>query len=120
MHLTRGSSRDQRPDLNQVMLDLLVEPQAGLPRLLKPLSGKSSEAQDFGQIIADHVTPLQITSGPTCLVAASALYRAANLQTLAETRTKWIARLPATWSEAQTVLAQAAPQTMAPLPGKNR
>ena len=33
MHITRGSSRDQRPDLNQVMLDLLVEHQAGLPVL---------------------------------------------------------------------------------------
>src|SRR5215467_13774697 len=55
MHITRGSSRDQRPDLNQVMLDLIVEHQAGIPVLMKPLSGNSSDAQDFGQLIADHV-----------------------------------------------------------------
>jgi transposase len=115
IHITRGYSRDQRPDLNQVMLDLIVEHQAGIPVLMKPLSGNSSDAQDFGQIIADHVTQLQITYGPTFLVADSALYSAENLQKLAETRTKWITRVPATLSEAQTVLAQADPQTMAPL-----
>jgi transposase len=48
IHLTRGSSREQRPDLNQVRLDLLVEHPAGMPVLMKPLSGNSSDAQDFG------------------------------------------------------------------------
>ena len=115
IHITRGYSRDQRPDLNQVMLDLIVEHQAGIPVLMKPLSGNSSDAQDFGQLIADHVTQLQITYGSTFLVADSALYSAENLQKLAETRTKWITRVPATLSEAQAVLAQAHPQTMTPL-----
>jgi transposase len=115
IHITRGYSRDQRPDLNQVMLDLIVEHQAGIPVLMKPLSGNSSDAQDFGQLITDHMTQLQITYGTTCLVADSALYSAENLQKLAATRTKWITRVPATLSEAQAVLAQADPQTMAPL-----
>src|SRR3989441_3858954 len=39
IHLTPGSSRDHRPDLNQVMLELIVEHQAGIPLLMKPLSG---------------------------------------------------------------------------------
>jgi transposase len=39
-HITRGSSRDQRPDRNQVMLDLMIEPQATIPVLRKPLRGK--------------------------------------------------------------------------------
>jgi transposase len=33
IHVTQGSSRDHRPDLNQVMLDLMVEHQAGIPVL---------------------------------------------------------------------------------------
>src|SRR4029434_8846238 len=33
IHITRGYSRDQRPDLNQVRLDLIVEHQAGIPVL---------------------------------------------------------------------------------------
>ena len=115
IHITRGYSRDQRPDLNQVMLDLIVDHQAGIPVLMKPLSGNSSDVQDFGQLITDHMAQLQITYGTTFLVAASALYRAENLQQLAETRTTWITRVPATLSEAQAVLAQVDPQTMAPL-----
>src|SRR5215510_2361714 len=115
IHITRGYSRDQRPDLNQVMLDLIVEHQAGIPVLMKPLSGNSSDATDFGQIIADHMAQMQITYGLTYLVADSALYSAENLQKLAETQTKWITRVPATLREAQAVLAQADPQTMAPL-----
>jgi transposase len=115
IHITRGYSRDQRPDLNQVMLDLIVEQQAGIPVLMKPLSGNNSDVQDFGQLITDHMAQLQITYGTTFLVADGALYSAENLQKLAETRTKWITRVPATLSEAQAVLAQADLQTMAPL-----
>jgi transposase len=115
IHITRGYSRDQRPDLNQVMLDLIVEHQAGIPVLMQPLSGNSSDVQDFGQIITDHMAQLQITYGTTCLVADSALYCAENLQKLADTQTRWITRVPATLSEAQAVLAQADPQTMTPL-----
>jgi transposase len=115
IHITRGYSRDQRPDLNQVMLDLIVEHQAGIPVLMKPLSGNSSDAHDFGQVITDHIAQLQITYGMTFLVADSALYSAENLQKLAETNLKWITRVPATLREAQTILAQADPQTMAPL-----
>lgn len=73
IHITRGYSRDHRPDLNQVMLDLIVEQQAGIPVLMKPLNGKSSDAQDCGQIIRVHIAQLQITYGTTYLVAASAL-----------------------------------------------
>jgi transposase len=115
IHITRGSSRDQRPDLNQVMLDLIVEHQAGIPVLMKPLNGNSSDTHDFGQIITDHMAQLQTTYGTTFLVADSALYSAENLQKLAETRLKWITRVPATLREVQAVLAQANPQTMAPL-----
>jgi transposase len=73
IHITRGSSREQRPDLNQVLLALVVAPQAGMPVLMKPRSGNSSDAHDCGQIITDPMTQLQLTSGTTCLVADSAL-----------------------------------------------
>jgi transposase len=120
IHITRGYSRAQRPDLNPVMLDLIVEPQAGIPVLMKPLNGNSSDAHDFGPIITDHMAQLQLTYGLTFLVADSALYSAENLQKLAKTRTKWITRVPATLSEAQAVLAQAEPQTMIPLTAEYR
>jgi transposase len=115
VHITRGYSRDHRPDLNQVMLELIVEHQAGIPVLMKPLSGNSSDAQEFGQVVREHVAQLHTTYGTTYLIADSALYSEANLQQLAQTRMKWITRVPATLSEAQSALAQAAPQAMSPL-----
>ena len=74
VHITHGYSRDHRPDLNQVMLELMVEHQAGIPVLMKPLSGNSSDAHEFGQVIQDHMAHLHTTYGATYLVADSALY----------------------------------------------
>ena len=81
VHITRGYSRDHRPDLNQVMWELIVEHQAGIPVLMKPLSGNSRDGPEFGHIIREHVAQLQTTYGTTYLVADSALYSDANLQT---------------------------------------
>lgn len=116
VHITQGYSRDHRPDLNQVMLELVVEHQAGIPVLMKPLSGNSHDGKAFGQVVSDHIAQLQSTYSPTYLVADSALYNAENLHKLAETSLKWITRVPATLTEAQEVLAQAQPATMTLLP----
>jgi len=97
------------------MLDLMVEHQAGIPVLMQPLSGNSSDVTAFGQIVSEHISKLQTTYGTTSLVADSALYSADNLQKLSETQIKWITRVPATVHEAQAVLAQVAPETMQPL-----
>ena len=97
------------------MLALVVEPQAGIPVLMQPLSGNSHDGKAFGQVVSDHIAQLHTTATPTYLVADSALYSAENLHKLAETSLKWITRVPATLHEAQVALAQADPQTMAPL-----
>jgi transposase len=115
IHITRGYSRDHRPDLNQVMLDLIVEHQAGIPLLMKPHSGNTSDAIDFGHVVTEHIAQLHTTYGTAYLVADSALYSEEKLQKLAHTRSKWITRVPGTLAEAQAALASADPKTMAPL-----
>jgi transposase len=55
VHITRGNSRDHRPDLKQVMLELMVERHAGIPIVMKPLSGNSRDAQDGGEAVRAHV-----------------------------------------------------------------
>jgi transposase len=112
IHITRGYSRDHRPDLHHVMLELIVEHQAGIPVLMQPLSGNTSDGKTCGHVVKEYVTQLQTTYGTTYLVADSSLYNADNLQQLAETTVKWITRVPATLGEAQAALAQAAPSTM--------
>jgi transposase len=51
LHITRGYSRDHRPDLNPVRLELMVEHQAGLPLLLQPLSGHTRAGNTFGHVV---------------------------------------------------------------------
>jgi transposase len=53
------------PALNQVMLELIVEHQAGIPLLMKPLSGNSHDAPEFGQVVKDHIAQLHTTYGTT-------------------------------------------------------
>jgi transposase len=115
VHITRDYSRDHRSDLNQVMLALMVEHQAGMPLLMPPLSGHSHDGQTFGQVVTEPIKHLQTTYGTTSLVADSALSSADNLQKLAETGWKWITRVPATLSAAQAALAQVDPETIVPL-----
>jgi transposase len=112
VHITHGYSRDHRPDLNQVMLELVVEHQAGIPVLMQPLSGNSHDGKAFGQVVSDHIAQLHTICPSAYLVADSALYSADNLHKLAETSLKWITRVPATLTAAQEVLAQAQPETM--------
>jgi len=112
IHITRGYSRDHRPDLNQVILELIVEHQAGIPLLMKPLSGNQQDAPAFGEVIEHHIDQLQATYGATYVVADCALYSEENLEKLAQTQMKWITRVPATVKEAQTALSQADPQRM--------
>lgn len=115
MHITRGYSREHRPDRNQVMLELMVEHQAGMPLLMQPLSGNSSEAQEVGQLIREPMAPLHITYGTTSLVADSALSSEAHLQKRAQTPRQWITRVPVTLREARAAIVQADPQTRRPL-----
>jgi transposase len=115
MHITRGYSQDHRPDLHHVMLELMVEHQAGIPVLMPPLSGHSRDAHAFGQMVKDPMAQWPTPYGTTYLVADRALSTADNLQKLAETQITWMTRVPATVSDAQAALTQAKPQTMAPL-----
>jgi transposase len=82
---------------------------------MKPLSGNTSDAHDFGHVVTQHIAHLQTVHGFAYLVADSALYSAENLQKLSQTNLKWITRVPATVTEAREALATVDPEAMRPL-----
>lgn len=94
IHITRGYSRDHRPELNQLVLQLICENQAGIPVLMQPLSGNSSDKTDFRETIKSHLNQLQADVGIRYLVADSALYTAETLPTLQDVY--WVTRVPET------------------------
>ena len=108
--ITKGYSRDHRPDLNQVVLQLICENQAGIPLLMKPLSGNNADKTGFRETIKTHIGQLQQDVGLRYLVADSALYCHESLQEMRDIL--WISRVPETLTLAKDMIQQVAPMLM--------
>jgi transposase len=115
IRVQQGYSRDNRPDLNQVVLDMIVERKAGLPVLMKPLSGNVSDPGSFPELIDRHVDHLQNAHGFDYVVADSSLYSADHVEKLTESGVKFVTRVPETISEAKTRIQEAEIESMEPL-----
>ena len=61
--ITPGYSRDHRPDLNQLILNMIVENQASLPVFMESASGNSTDKDDFRRILVRHIENLQNATG---------------------------------------------------------
>ena len=57
--ITKGYSRDHRPELNQFGLKLIVEGQAGIPMMMEALSVNDNDKTRFKETIRDHIGQLQ-------------------------------------------------------------
>ena len=110
IQLTQGYSRDHRPDLNQVILQLICERQAGIPLLMKSLSGNNNDKEGFRDTINAHIDPLRTDFKVEYVIADSALYAAETLQTMGSLR--WITRVPETLSLARDLLHATAAELM--------
>lgn len=109
IHITKGYSRDHRPDLNQVVLQLICERQAGIPLLMQPLSGNSSDKDNFRNTINSHIKQLQ-EFNIDYIVADSALYTAATIEDMNDFL--WISRVPETLTQARDIIHAKAPELM--------
>ena len=94
IHITQGYSRDHRPDLNQVVLQLICENQAGIPLWMKALSGNSTDSSDFRDTIKTHLSQFKASVEIPVIVADCALYAKDTLQELNDF--PWITRVPET------------------------
>jgi transposase len=112
IQVRKGYSRDRRPDVNQVVLDLMVEHQAGLPMLMEPLSGNASDQGSFPELIDRHLSHLQHAHGFDYVVADSALYSSGHIRDFDEAGTKFITRVPGTIEDAKQAVARADREAM--------
>ena len=108
--ITKGYSRDHRPDLNQVGLQLIVENQAGIPLVMQALDGNSSDKNTFSAAINTHVKQIQTDLGIEYIVGDSALYTAKSLEEMKDIF--WISRVPETLSDAKYIIEEISPQLM--------
>lgn len=93
VHITQGYSKDHRPDLNQVMLEMICENSHGIPLAMRALDGNSSDKVSFEKMVVDHIEALNNTVTGT-VVADSAIYTANNLVSFESNNIKWITRVP--------------------------
>ena len=95
INITRGYSRDHRPDLKQAMVSLICANQASLPTWFRALDGNSSDSNSFGETIAAYLKQFTAEDDLPVFVADAALYNANTLQNLPDD-VRIVTRVPAT------------------------
>jgi transposase len=103
--ITRGHSKDHRPDLKQAVLELMVSQDGGIPLLSKSWDGNTSDIEVFEERARGLMTTFKNSPVPRYLVADSKLYHednATNLKSL-----QFITRIPNTLKLTGQVIRQA-------------
>ena len=103
IHVTKGYSRDHRPELNQVILNLIVENQASIPLFMQTASGNSTDKKDFTKIVKNHVAQIKNHTGIEYVIADSALYHEKGLKNLDNSHL-FITRVPETFKESKALI----------------
>ena len=101
LQLVRGYSRDHRPELNQVILELLCENQAGIPVYMQALSGNTNDTKAFAEMARKHIQSLKAAQQSRYLVGDAALYTAETLQQLHHQQQLFVSRVPLSIREAK-------------------
>ncbi len=110
--ITEGYSRDHRPDLKQVVVQLITSQKSALPVWLEVLSGNSSDKESFPLSVEAYNKQLGDSESPY-YVMDSAGYAADNLKTLKGMR--WLMRVPETIAEAKRLVRESEKTEMQPM-----
>lgn len=106
IHITKGYSRDHHPQLNQVVLNLIVEHQAGIPMMMKAADGNQIDTKAFASIVNEHINSLKAMNGtPLTLIADTALFTQKGLEAVKEKNINFISRVPMRLKEAKAFIA---------------
>jgi len=102
IHVTQGYSRDHHPELNQVVLNLIVENQSGIPLWMKPSDGNQTDTKAFATIIKEHIQSLKKGCAEDMqLIGDAALYTNKSLEVFKEHHISFTSRVPMTIAEAK-------------------
>jgi transposase len=101
--ITHGYSRDHRPDLKQVVVQLITSQRSALPVWLEVLSGNSSDKETFAPSVVAYCQQLGEDAQPY-FVMDSAGYTQDNLKTLKKMH--WLMRVPETLAEAKVLVKE--------------
>ena len=97
--ITKGYSRDHRPDLKQCVLDLITTQDGDLPLFVRVGDGNEADKAVFGKILVEFKNQIKFDS---IMVCDSALYSQENLKLIQHL--KWITRVPMTLKKAKELV----------------
>ena len=105
IQITRGHSKEKRPDLKQFVISLITSRQ--LPTFIQALSGNTSGKNYYREITKKYGESLQEIWGKDRIwIWDSEVYTEKNLKAIS-TGFKWISRVPQTISDAKRVIMEA-------------
>lgn len=118
LRVNKGYSKDHRPDLVQVGLQLIVENQSGIPLLMKVLDGNQEESQSYGQFISEYAEQLQNNYDLNFIIVDSKLYNQKNLPILGgKSALSWLTRVPNGLEVVKDLIADIGKEAFKPLKG---
>ena len=103
--ITHGHSKDKRPDLKQMVLELCVSSDGGIPFMSKLWSGNASDNKVFNERIKSLADAISQSNTGIIHIADSKLYTAKNLAQLGSRY--FITRAPSTIKKVQENITQA-------------
>lgn len=104
-----GYSKAHRPDLKQVMLEMMVTQDGGIPLLGRTLDGNASDNTVFKDRAEQLLSEFKSSDQPRYLIADSKLYSEKNANNLKEI--PFITRIPNTISKVSYLIEQAVDQS---------
>ncbi len=105
IQMKRGFSKDHLGHLKQVILELMVSQDGGVPLLMKTFDGNESDSKIFQRRVKKLISEFKKSDEVRCLVADSKLYDKTNAENLAEI--PFITRIPRKLTAEQNLVKQA-------------
>jgi transposase len=110
--VTYGYSKDHRPDLKQVVLQLITSHKSALPVWLEVLSGNSNDKKSFKATVKAYCKQLNAEEQPY-LVMDSAGFSEDTLKEAQDMR--WLMRVPETLAQVKKLVRETLPEEMSEL-----
>lgn len=106
IRLVRGYSRDHRPELNQVVLNLITKNKAGIPIYMQAASGNIKDNDGIKQIVKQHIHSLKAAQNSQYFIGDAALYVAEKIRALDEQGRLFISRAPQKLKKVKELITQ--------------
>lgn len=97
--ISKGYSRDNRPDLKQCILNLIVSNDGEIPIFMKAGDGNQSDQAILAKLLMEYKKQIKLE---TIMVCDSALYSQDHIQLMNDT--PWITRVPLTIKKARNII----------------